>query len=165
MNRPTLAKICSFLALICLFLNYYLFVILFYPLSQRAVTEQVLCSMLGTALCFFLGPLFLPLPNKSKKPLWGIVFIAVIIVPNIIVRSLGMELWASSILIRALMSLFSGMLNPLCVGLFFLMRLDSQSEKNHTGKTGSLLFALALSCGILTRHIIIYLMHLSSKAL
>ena len=149
----TLAKITSFLGIVCLFINFFFFLILnSSPMAPKEFIAGVgLFSFLGVLTSSILCRFFLPSieageaagPVISKKPLFlSFVFIGLIIIPNIILRSLGADAFFGSFPVRAIASVLSGMLYPVCFGLFFLTHKQSRLY--------TFLFSIAIALGYLS---------------
>jgi len=153
-NALILTRIAAFLAVLLLFVNYYLLLILnnfFSAVPGGFIAMISLFSFLGVALGAFICPFFM---SYSEKPLKSILFILVILVPNLIIRAIGVDLWASSLIARFFIHVLSGMLYPVCLGLFLQTCLDNSScAENRTGKYGMFFFAIAVVGGIIIRHI------------
>ena len=182
-NSLFLARISSFLAVLLLLVNYYLLLILnnFFSISYGNTASSGLAnggfiamislfSFLGVALGAVICPFFMPfsgstIQNSSAKPLLKpLIFILIINIPNIILRSMGADLWASSLPARFFIHVLSGMLYPICLGLFLQTRLiagsyeKDQSCENRTGRYGIFFFAFAVVGGIIIRHIYLLLL-------
>jgi hypothetical protein len=167
-QRASPALLASFLALLCLFLNNYMMIVLlaFFPNGVMGA-NFVVFSFLGSALGAFLCPLFLPLHRKTpeaKVPFAGIVFILALILPIVVIRTFGVELWFASLMTRSVVAFLTGILHPMCYGLFFLACLRSPPgssplgpSENRTGY-GVLLFALAMALGISARFCALHLL-------
>jgi len=148
-----LAQIASFLALFAFFMGYYLSFTLFDflpPVSGGggAAMTIYLLNFAGTALGTVLCPLFLR--NKS-----GIGFILLVTLPQIVVRSLGVELWFGTPAVMVILAISSGILYTLAHGLFFLIR---------TGWSWALFLAFATCGGILARYFSVSLLESSGLA-
>ena len=152
------ARVVSFLAVLCLFTNFFLVLILnnYFPLvSDRnlpggVVTIISMFSFLGVCISSLLCPLFLPLrPGQTVK---GLAFVLALVLPNVLLRSMGVELWIHSPLARACVQMLTGMLYPVCLGLFL------QTHTGHAGKYCAFVFALAMSGGVLIRDIVLVLL-------
>ena len=171
------ARLASFFALLCLFLNGYLFLFLgnFAAVPRDSIIGMALFSFAGLVLGSFLCPFFLPLPNtgnKKNKPLAGsIVFILLVMFPNILLRLPGVGLWLESELIRSVTALFSGILYPVGYGLFFLSFLQTDRKENaaaaerranRTGMYCPLLFSLALALSLVFYNLSLYLIDVSA---
>jgi len=124
------ARLGSFLGLFCVHLAICLGHILFrysFPGSREPLFRVAMFNFIGIVFGSFLFPLFLPVPKNANGvgkrntvlPV-NITVIALVILPNVFFRSLGVELWAASWDIRAVIAFFTGMAYPLCCGLFFL---------------------------------------------
>jgi len=160
-NTLPAARITAFLAVLLLFVNYYLLLILnnFFSMTYSDTVPNgfiamiSLFSFLGVALGSIICPFFMP----SK----AIVCILIIVVPNVILRSLGADLWVSSLLARFFIHVLSGMLYPICLGVFLQSHLLGNSVppgKNRTGKYGIFYFAIAVVGGIVIRHMYLLLL-------
>ena len=162
-RKRFLAQFFSFITLLCVMLNGFLFLLLndFSAMSRGSVFEMAISSFIGLVLGAFLCPVFLPLPdklnNKKKSLQSSIMFILIVILPNIILRSLGVELWINSSFVRSVIAFFSGILYPLAYGLFFLSflknRLPKDSHINNTGMYCPLFFALTLAISLVVRNL------------
>jgi len=148
-NPLTFAKIASFLGIVYLFINYFFFLILNNtPAAPRElITEVGLFSFCGVFISALLCRFFLPSIAAgsviSKKPLFlNFTFIGLIIIPNVILRSLGADVFFGFLPVRAIASVLSGMLYPLCFGLFFLTHKQR--------RTSTFLFSLAMALGYLS---------------
>ena len=160
-----MAQLFSFLALLCLYINQYLFIAIFHPVSQITAAIYAFGSFLGVALCSLIGPFFLPLPGKKIRLVTSILFIFILVIPNFIIRSLGMELWINFGFIRFITGLLSGMLIPICIGLLFLScykpdRLQTAKTENRYQWLCPLLYAIAICGGIIARHTVVNLIHI-----
>ena len=94
--RLQFARIASFLALLCIFLNLFSILNVIIPAgSGRLVQILGYINFTGVALGSILCSLFLPLPNKNgKSKITSLLFIIIITLPNIVLRSLGLDLKA-----------------------------------------------------------------------
>ena len=160
------AQFLSFIALLCLHQNIYLAVILnsfSAPAPGGPVLGSGIFSFIGMALSSFLCPLFLPIELCRKKLPSGIIFISAIILPNIILRSLGAELFNSSASIRAVTMFLSGMIYPFAYGLFFLTHLLAfqGAGENRLSRSCTVLFSIAIAAGIIVSHFALPLLKLS----
>jgi DNA-binding CsgD family transcriptional regulator len=85
------------------------------------------------------------------------VFITLVVLPNIVIRSLGPQFWLNSIPARIIMALDSGLFVPLTFGLFYIALFAGreQAGENRAGPFGSFLFVLgwtfALAARLFTR--------------
>jgi DNA-binding CsgD family transcriptional regulator len=167
----SLARTSAWLALFCGMLIIYLSFVLFdfFPPAVSGLRVQIyLLNFAGMALGAALCPLFLPpspggesllrvkrnKPLPAKKPWVSAAFIVLAILPNIVVRSLGVPFWLGSMPARILMALSSGMVQPIVCGLFYLTRLQSPSlpqSPNRTGPYASFLFAAAMMAAVIIR--------------
>ena len=77
----------------------------------------------------------------------GLGFVALVMVPQIVVRSLGVRIWFGHLLAMAALAISSGILYTLALGLFFLS-FGGQNQRLYR----ALLMAFAMSGGILARH-------------
>ncbi|MCL2443054.1 MAG: LuxR C-terminal-related transcriptional regulator [Treponema sp.] len=178
-NYLILTRVSSFLAVLLLFVNYYLLLILnnFYSLTIFDTDTRGFIAIislfsffgvaLGALLCSFFMPLFSyrgiePVETPPRIPVKTILFILVIIIPNVILRSLGVELWASSLFTRFFVHVLSGMLYPICLGLFLQTHLVGNNlgnnnkvlqGENRTSRYGIFYFAIAVIIGIVIRYI------------
>jgi DNA-binding CsgD family transcriptional regulator len=163
-GRRLLAQVFAWLALFCGMLIIYLSFVLFdfFPPAVSGLRLQIyLLNFAGMALGAALCPLFLPLPPSpggeslpAKKPQVSAAFIVLVILPNIVVRSLGVAFWLASLPARILMAFSSGMVQPIVCGLFYLTRLrsiPSPQSPNRTGPYGSFLFAAAMMAAVIIR--------------
>jgi DNA-binding CsgD family transcriptional regulator len=141
-----------------------------FPPSKGVIgAEFAVFSFFGNVLGAFLCPLFLlpgwrhsgPLAslarNRTKASLSVIVFILILILPIVVIRAFGVEIWLASLPIRSVVAALTGMLHPLCYGLIFLACLRFPPRispfghsANRTGY-GVFLFALALTLAISAR--------------
>lgn len=165
------AHIVSFLAILCLFVNFYMFLVLnrFFTLVPRwnipgsLIALVGLFSFLGVFVSSLLCPLFLPSPrnpwlHNPPGPVTSAVFILLVVLPNVVLRSLGVERWVNSLLTIGITQMLSGMLYPICLGLFLQTHIvPGGGNENRTGKFCAFFFALALSGGIFSRHIFLSL--------
>jgi hypothetical protein len=193
-QRASPALLASFFTLLFFFLNIYMVLVLFNCLQttdrEMIGAEIGVFSLLGNALGAFLCPLFLPSGQRhsgpsaplvcrlfrtpeGKAPLAGIVFILALVLSILVTRAFGVEFWLASFPLRSLGAVLTGMLHPLCYGLFFLACLRSPpgcsrlntrewsgplgASENRTGY-GVLLFALALALGITARYCVLRLL-------
>ncbi|MDR0596891.1 MAG: hypothetical protein LBG14_00070, partial [Treponema sp.] len=159
------AQVCSWLALFAGMLVIYGSFVLFdfFPPAAAGARVQIyLLNFGGMALGAALCPLFLPLPCSSsgetfpgvKNPGVSVVFIFLVILPNLVVRSLGVTFWLGSIPARILMALSSGMIQPISCGLFYITRLQTASRPSYSNRTGpyaSALFALVIMAAVIIR--------------
>ena len=107
-NTLFLAHLAAFLAVLLLLVNFYMLLILngYFSMAYSETASGgfiaviSLFSFFGVALGAVLCPFFMPLPGKhyEKPALKPIVFILIIVVPNVVLRAMGAELWASSLL-------------------------------------------------------------------
>ena len=165
------AQFFSFITLLCVILNGFLFLLLndFSAIPQGSIFEMAIFSFTGLVLGAFLCPIFLPLPfnvKQNNKSIQGsIVFILLVIIPNIILRSLGVELWMNSALVRSVIAFLSGILYPLAYGLFFLSFLKARppvnNQVNYTGMYCPLFFAFTLAISLVARNLSFYLLESS----
>ena len=164
-NFAALSRASSFIALLLIFLNIYLVLILddlSASGSERLIQGISFFSLTGVALSSFLCPFFLPSPGRRKSYRFSMVFIVSIILPNIILRSFGAELFVSSMPVRAAASFLSGMLYPPVTGLFFMIhQTEHSSQKANKPVFNIFLFSLAPAAGVLARHFFIPLLELS----
>ncbi|GHV91285.1 hypothetical protein AGMMS50268_17880 [Spirochaetia bacterium] len=169
------AWLALFAGLLVIYLSYVLFD--FFPPAVGGARFQIyFLNFAGIALGAALCPLFLPLPRAPsggiffllKRPWVSAAFILVVILPNIIVRSLGIPFWLGSMPARVFMALSSGMIQPIGFGLFFLSQLQAPllrgtplprgtprpsgpRSPNRTGPYASFLLAAALMCSVVIR--------------
>jgi DNA-binding CsgD family transcriptional regulator len=168
-----LARISAWLALFCGMLIIYLSFVLFdfFPPAVAGVRVYIyLLNFAGMALGAALCPLFLPLPflpsrealpevpgevpPALKSPWISAAFIFLVILPNIVVRSLGVSFWLGSTPARILLALSSGMVQPTACGLFYLTWLQPPSPPqtpNRTGPYASFLLAVAMMAAVIIR--------------
>ena len=131
----TLARLFSFLGVLFLTMKTFLLVALCGSMSNgnMVVLRLSLFLSIGIILGMLLCPLFIPSPGQKKPLFAGILFILFLIVPNIALRSLGLQRWLNSDVISAFTSTLTNMLYPLCYGLFFQTYLMNISPINtHT---------------------------------
>jgi len=155
------AGITSLLSLLSVFLAYFFTIALLGYLTPAYKGVTGILAMLnfaGTALGGFLCPVFLPLPNRKKPLPVSLAFIVLVILPQFIIRSLGVEVWLGFLPALVVSTLCSGILCPLSYGLFFLTRA---SGSKNGGKSASLLFTLAMTAGILARYFSVPLLEMS----
>jgi hypothetical protein len=112
--------LCLLAAMLMIFLSFTLFD--FLPPASRKVTLAVyILNLMGSALGAVLCPLFLPLPGAKPKPLWrSALFLALLLLPNMVIRTIGLDFWLHSLPARIIQALNSGMFYPLGYGIFFL---------------------------------------------
>jgi DNA-binding CsgD family transcriptional regulator len=175
-DRCSLAQLSAWAALFCGMLIIYLSFVLFDFFPPAAIGTRVqiyLLNFAGMALGATLCPLFLPLPPSpageitllAKKPWVSAVFIALAILPNIVVRSLGVPFWLGSLPARILMALSSGMVQPIACGLFYLTGLQPPAQSpNRTGPYASFLLAVAMMMAVIIRGVTIPLLEYSGLA-
>jgi len=151
MKKPdvlSLARIVSFLSFSGSIASVFVFmVIIDFSFPYELIDEIGLFSFFGFFLSSLLCPVFLPSPGRDKPLALSIVFIFLVLLPNIILRFLGMESWLASTVFRFVIHTCSGMLIPICNGLFFMTRIKDDGGGNRTGRFGALFFALALLAG------------------
>jgi len=155
-----LARLASSLSLfgILLFIHMSFGLAYFLPSESKGVMDAVYTFFfVGNVLGAILCPLFLSVPGgKEKPPLMGICFIAFLIAVDFIFRSLGIHVWLGSVAVRSIMTLFEGVLNPLCYGLFYLTwlrrRPNANKRVNRSGGFCSLVFGAALLGSVLIRN-------------
>jgi DNA-binding CsgD family transcriptional regulator/MFS family permease len=124
LNKVPAARICALLAFFGGQLNIYLIFTLFYflPPAMRGISNSIsLWSFAGNALGVLLCPLFLAFPGQTKpKKTWvSAAVIAAVILLNLGIRSLGVERWLASPVLRALLAVTTGIFYPITFGLFF----------------------------------------------
>ena len=163
------AKIMSFLALLCLIVNFYLVICLsnyFPPAPDGIIVMISLFSFIGVLLGSFLCPLFLSSQffSDNKSHIKAITFVLLVILPNVILRSMGVGLWINSMFIMGIVHIHTGILYPICCGLFLQIHMYEKhnNSENRTGRFGAFLFALAMSGGVFFRHIYLSLVESSS---
>jgi len=155
-NYLTLAKAASFIIILFHFLNFYVFLILndFMPAAPSGgiISRIGVFNMLGCILGSFLAPFFLPSPGRRKPLALSIVYIALVTLPNVILRSQGVQLWIDSTTIRNIIACFSGMLLAIGYGLYFSAFLEKREAE--AGRRFTLfLFAIAYALGLVSRDI------------
>jgi len=120
---------------------------------------------LGAVLC----PLFLPLPIGKNKPLFmSVGFIAILIVLEFSLRSLGFRAWLDSAAVRGIMAIPEGIETTMCYGLFYLAWLRQPaagSQENRTGRFCSLILGAALLISVLACYYSVPLMEKGIAAL
>ena len=176
-RRLFLVRTTSFLSLFCIILNFFLMMVLnnYIPAAPGGIIRTLgFISFAGLALGSLLCPFFLPRPVPAAEPCRptvrlgrgsppapaGVAFIVLIVLPNLIFRSMGVELWIGSVPIRVVTTVLTGMLYPLCAGLFFFSHLyPTDTGQNRTGRYGVSLFALALAGSLVGRHTLVYLIN------
>ena len=165
-TRNKAARLASFLALLCLFLNFYIFSLLsgFSSVPRGLMWWAGILSPSGAVLCSFLCPFFLPSLGRNKGLLPGLTFILLIVLPNLILRSLGLELYITSVPVRTVIHLCTGMLYPVCVGLFFLTHRMGTTAGKHSWRFYIFIFSLPLVAGIITRFFSLHLLEISGLA-
>ncbi|MCL2069669.1 MAG: helix-turn-helix transcriptional regulator [Treponema sp.] len=140
----------------------------FLPAGSRALLSNIaFFSFSGVVLGALLCPLFLSNP-ACKKPLpFGIVFIVLLLLPNLILRFLGVELYLASLPVRGAIHVLSGILSPLTYGLFFLTHLSPEKsdiaprQENRLSRYCIFFFCLAIAGGFLMRFISLPLLQIS----
>jgi len=163
-GQAGLARIASFLSLLSVFLAYFFTIALlgFSIPAYRGVTGILaMFNFAGTALGAVLCPAFLPVPGREKPLPLSVGFIILVILPQFIIRSLGVEVWLGSFPALVISTLCSGMLCPLSYGLFFL---TGSCRRTGGKKPVSLLFALAMAAGILALYFSVPLLEKSGLA-
>ncbi|MDR2542785.1 MAG: LuxR C-terminal-related transcriptional regulator [Treponema sp.] len=113
---------------------------------------------MGSLLC----PVFLPTPGRKKPLGLSITFIVLLILPNIILRSLGVEVFFTSLPLRVVITFLTGMLYPLCIGLFFLTHIED--SENRTGRFCMFFFSLTIIAGFITHYLSISLLEITGLA-
>ena len=146
-NSLSLARLASFLAFLFLFMQIGLLLalndLLILDARGGIVAQNSLFNFSGIVLGSILCPLFLPLPfNRRRNQLSGIIFITLLILPIIILQSLGVDAYIASLPVRIPIVFLTGMAYPMCYGLFFLSRLNN---KNHLARFCTFFFAIVLS--------------------
>jgi DNA-binding CsgD family transcriptional regulator len=181
-----MAQVSAWLALFAGMLIIYLSFVLFdfFPPAAKGLRVWIyLLNFAGMALGAALCPLFLPLPPPRgvsleispklspvrKNPWVSTAFIAVVILPNIVVRSLGVAFWLESIPARILMALSSGMVQPVGCGLFYLTQLrlpypPQTPYSNRTGRYASFLLAALMMAAVLIHRCAMPLLEYSGLA-
>ena len=160
-KRVNAAKIISFLGLLCLFTNFSIAPTLFskFPVEFFMTISQIaLFSLLGVFLGFFICPFFLPNPVKGKPLRVSIIFIVLLVLPNVILRFLGVDFYIHSYPVRAVVSLLSGILAPTLHGLFFMSHL---LPENRMCRNCILHFCLVFCGAYFVRFITLPLLELS----
>ena len=151
-----LARLFSFLGLLFLIIKCYLVVVIseFITNGNMLILRLVLFLGIGIFLGMLLCPLFISSPWQKKPLSASVVFILFLIVPNIALRSLGVERWISSEAISSIVTTLTNILYPLCCGLFFQTHLLITGEQpgNRTGRFCVFLFTLAPAAGMATRY-------------
>jgi hypothetical protein len=102
------ARLASFLSVFSVFSVYFLTLIIihFIPPAQKGILPLIsMLNFSGIILGAVLCPVFLPLPARGKPLLPGIGFIFLLILPQIIIRSLGAEFWLGGRPAQVLISL------------------------------------------------------------
>ncbi|MCL2067301.1 MAG: helix-turn-helix transcriptional regulator [Treponema sp.] len=168
----SLARLFSFLGLLFLSVKTFLVVALcdFISNGNMVILRLALFMCIGIFLGMLLCPLFIPSPGQKKPLFAGIGFILFFVVPNIALRSLGLQRWLGSEVISAVITTLTNILYPLCCGLFFLThtmnythaktqrRQDAKinrnivKSENRTGRYCVFLFALVLAAGMAGRY-------------
>ena len=152
-NSHTLARLSSFFALLCIILNFHIFLVLhnyFLPQDIKAVAWVFLFNPLGSILGLVLCPFFLPSPGNRKPLPVSFAFILLVTIPNVTMRSMGVGLWINSMLGRSLILGLSGLLYPICSGLFFLTHLYSPGGRgNKAGRHYVFFFSLVMVIGLI----------------
>ena len=162
------ARLFSFLGLLFLTIKIFLVVAMsdFMSNGNMLIIRLVLFLGIGIILGMLLCPLFIPSPGQKKSLSASIVFILLIILPNIALRSFGMELWVSRAAISAVVTTLTNIMYPLCCGLFLLTHLlapvgnVSTGYKNRTGRLCVFLFILAPAAGMAARYGLLPLLNL-----
>lgn len=157
-NALTIARIMSFPAVLLVIVNAYLALIAssFLPNEGKIVTINLL-SLMGVALGSFLCPLFHKTQFKTQAPFIG--FILSVVLPNVILRFMGVSLWIESQLAHCFIQIFTGMLYPVSIGLFLQTHiLGQKSGENRTGKYCAFFFAVALALGMMFRRFFLSLL-------
>ena len=119
---------------------------------EGTVTTNAVFIFPGMILGAFLCPLFLPFPGKKSPLLNGVIFVAIIIILQVILRSFGLDFYLNSFIGNAVIQLLAGIIYPLCYGLFFLSHLPlgeamAEPGKEHTiqlSRFCTFFFAIAL---------------------
>ncbi|GHV86219.1 hypothetical protein AGMMS50230_18270 [Spirochaetia bacterium] len=154
-----------FAGLLIIYLSYVLFD--FFPPAVAGAQVQIyLLNFAGMALGSALCPLFLPLPLAPsggiflllKRPWVSAAFILLVVLPNIVVRSLGVPFWFGSMPARVFMALSSGMMQSISFGLFFLSQLQVPHPRglqapNRTGSYAPFLLAAAMMGAVVIRNV------------
>lgn len=154
----TLGFLCFFMSMGMIYLSYVLFD-LFPPSMEEVFTPVYLLNFGGTLLGALLCPLFLPLPMpgaegvRGKKPWVSVLGIGLMILPQIIIRGLGMEFWRASLGARIILALDSGMFYSVSYGLFLMTQFRGEGErgKNRTARFCPLWMGAALMGAMLIR--------------
>ncbi|MCL2139891.1 MAG: helix-turn-helix transcriptional regulator [Treponema sp.] len=163
------ARFFSFLTLLFIILNYFIFMALSYfmPSQQKGLMVGLApFQFIGIVLGVFLSSVFLSNPWQKKPLSSSIVFILLMILPNVVLRSLGVELFIGSATVYAFVTVFTGMLYPLCSGLFLMAFLPStrEGEVNRSGRFCVFFFGLAVAAGVLARYSFLSLAAVSSAS-
>ena len=119
----SLARLCSFMALLFLFIGIYAAFTLYKYLpfaSNLFITLIYNLGFPGTALCIILCPLFLPSPRRARPLAHSLVFIVLVILPVIIIQFLGSGFWLDSRPIMLIWVIIWGIFFPIHYGIFFL---------------------------------------------
>jgi DNA-binding CsgD family transcriptional regulator len=165
------ASLSLFVILLCMHLIFTL--AQFLPsASKEAMNAVYFFFFAGTALGAVLCPLFLPVPSGyavpggytvpggRQKPLFtSIGFIALLILLEFTLRSLGFQVWLDSAAIRSAMAVPEGILMTMCYGLFYVTWLRkpanlpmARRRANRTGRWCSLVLGAALLGSVLARY-------------
>jgi len=130
--------------------------------SGNAMYVVYIFYFIGIPLGAILCPLFLPLPIGKSKPLFiSVGFIAILIILEFSLRSLGLRTWLNSTAVRGIMAIPEGIETTMCYGLFYLTWLRQQaagSQENRTGRFCSLILGAALLISVLACYYSIPLM-------
>ncbi|MDR1839607.1 MAG: hypothetical protein LBQ93_08525 [Treponema sp.] len=168
-HPPLMFQIVSFLALLFYFLSYYLSQTLFDFLPRASGEGAVLLlsmfNVVGYALSVVLCPVLISLQRGSgKKSLAvGVGFIALVTVPQFVVRSLGAVFWFGTPAAIVVLAICLGILFTLAHGLFFLSWNDSHTGKNQRSYR-VLFLAFAICVSILARLFSVPLLEISNVA-
>jgi DNA-binding CsgD family transcriptional regulator len=154
-SASLISRLAAFLALLGYFFIYYLSFTLFDFLPHGSGGITVLAVYILNFAGIVLGSVLCPLAMKiegtagkgNRSLAVGLGFIALIMIPQIVVRSLGVRIWFGYLSALATLAISSGILHTVVHGLFFLS-FTSQNQRSYR----TLFLAFAMSCGILVRH-------------
>ena len=152
----------AFLAYLFMMTNYFL-VIVMTDLMPAGNTEFRIAivpfQFVGMILGVFFSSLFLSNPWNKKSLPQSIAFITLMILPNLVLRSMGVELYTGSMPVFIAITMLTGMLVPLCNGflLMVFLRTPFGGSVNRTGRYSVFSFTLAIAAALLIRHCIGYL--------
>ena len=132
MNRHH-AAIAGLITLFCILLSIFMSLTLldFLPPESTGFREFIYPSNLaGLLIGMLICPVFLPTPGKPKKPHISIIFLILMLLPNMIIHFFGFEFWYNNLPLRIFLAANSGMYYPMCLGLFFLTQSSFASNSN-----------------------------------